>query len=146
MSVARVKELHDAVDNIQKTVNIKNQRTRTKSQQIHNSNTGDIPQSFHVGDFVLIHTANGHRRSLRIRWSGPMYIQRAKPALVFILEDLYITKTITVHTKQITPYPDQQSTQPIESRLSKHAKYLDASLQIVNTLHDVRIREGEYEN
>lgn len=145
MSVAHVNNLHKVLEVMHKEVVANDQNMRTKSQQTHNANSNVVPPTFHIGDYVMMHPANARHGKLNTRWIGSMSITDTKSGPMFVGEDFHKARSFTIHAQQLTPYRAQSSGASIHRKLLEHVEYLDSSIHLMNTLHDVRLEDGIYE-
>lgn len=145
MAVVRIHDIHAALEFMHKEVIANNQGLRTTIQKIHNTKTNFVPFSIHIGDYVMMHPSNSQHRKLNTGWIGPMRIVGVKLDFLFVVEKLLKLKPFTVHAQHLMPYPIQHTEQPIQRQLLEHAKYLYSSLQLVDTLPDMGMKDGDYE-
>lgn len=65
--------------------------------------------------------------------------------LLFIVNNLFWTERETVHVKSMIQYAEQKCHQGVSKEIMDWAKYLRRFQKIVEDIHDVRIRDGQYE-
>lgn len=90
-------------------------------------------------DYVLMHPAIVHRKTLNNRWVLPMPIGDWRSDLVFVMDNFFRTKTLTVHTQLLVPYRFQHPEQPTTRQLMEQVEYLDKLMQVIEVAHDVRL-------
>lgn len=121
-----------------------NQKMWTKVQQVPNTKASVLPFNFHIGGYVLVRPAFSHDQTLYTGWIEPMRIIEAKSDLVFVVDDLQKSRPFNLRAHHLIHYPTQHLEQPVRKELLEQAEYLDSSMQFVDTLHDLRMRNGEY--
>lgn len=137
--------LHESLEGMYKHVCHSILRMRTKWKQTHNARTNVLPFHFSVGDYVMVHPANVHHSKLASGWIGPMHILDTDSDLVFVVEDLHKFKLPVVHAQQLLPYSAQDQSCLIQKEVIEYVEFWDASMRIVDDLHDLRLKDEEYE-
>lgn len=122
MSVARVNDLHKALEVMHKEVADNSQMMRTISQQSYKANASVFSFNCHIGDYVVMHSTNARHRKLNTGWIGQMRIADANSDLVLVVDDLHKARSFKVHAQQLTPYEAHYSGTSIQVKLLENVE------------------------
>lgn len=143
--ITNINFLLDTLHVMHKNVSSNHTRIRSNAQRYHNSKTSSITYSFHVGHHVMVWPASARKSKLTTKWTGPMRITEAISYHVFVVEDWRKLKRKVVHAQRLLPFPNTQTDRLMNRKMRNFAQYLDGTLQLVDKLQDIRLKDGEHE-